>query len=167
MLIYTFFVKILGMEWTQSITALVSGCWCLLIFVTLNWSGKFLFKSIPWALVRPRTPLVLVKETGENHRPVASHWQTLSHNVVLSTPHHEQGSNSQMTFMSFIVGCLTEDFCEFALTELHTPVWYIVGKRRTSRIEIKMSSLCIVVTVFLNWCQKNIYKIEPLQNKRK
>jgi hypothetical protein len=23
---------------------------------------------------------------GENHRPAASHWQTLSHNVVLSTP---------------------------------------------------------------------------------
>jgi hypothetical protein len=23
---------------------------------------------------------------GENHRPVAGHWQTLSHNVVLSTP---------------------------------------------------------------------------------
>jgi hypothetical protein len=22
----------------------------------------------------------------ENHRPVASHWQTLSHNVVSSTP---------------------------------------------------------------------------------
>ena len=27
--------------------------------------------------------------TGENHWPVASHWQTLSHNVVSSTPHHE------------------------------------------------------------------------------
>ena len=29
--------------------------------------------------------VLLVKETGgpgENHRPVASHWQTLSHNVV-------------------------------------------------------------------------------------
>ena len=26
---------------------------------------------------------------GENHRPVASHWQTLSHNVVSSTPHPE------------------------------------------------------------------------------
>ena len=26
---------------------------------------------------------------GENHRPVASHWQTLSHNVVSSTPRHE------------------------------------------------------------------------------
>jgi hypothetical protein len=31
-----------------------------------------------------------VEETGvsgKNHRPDASHWQTLSHNVVLSTPH--------------------------------------------------------------------------------
>ena len=31
---------------------------------------------------------------GENHKPVASHKQTLSHNVVLSTPRHEQGSNT-------------------------------------------------------------------------
>jgi hypothetical protein len=31
-----------------------------------------------------------VEETGvpgENHWPVASHWQTVSHNVVSSTPH--------------------------------------------------------------------------------
>ena len=26
-------------------------------------------------------------ENGENHRLVASHWQTLSHNIVSSTPH--------------------------------------------------------------------------------
>ena len=35
--------------------------------------------------------VLLVEETGvpaENNRPVASHWQTLSHNVVSSTPHH-------------------------------------------------------------------------------
>ena len=34
-------------------------------------------------------PVLLVEETRvprENYRPVASHWQTLSHNVVLSTP---------------------------------------------------------------------------------
>jgi len=34
--------------------------------------------------------VLLVEETGVsgvNHRPVASRWQTLSHNVVLSTPH--------------------------------------------------------------------------------
>ena len=35
--------------------------------------------------------ILLVEETGENHWPVVS----LSHNVVLSIPHHEQGSNSQ------------------------------------------------------------------------
>ena len=27
------------------------------------------------------------RSTGENHLPATSHWQTLSHNVVLSTPH--------------------------------------------------------------------------------
>ena len=33
----------------------------------------------------------LLEETGvpgKNHQPVASHWQTLLHNVVSSTPHH-------------------------------------------------------------------------------
>jgi hypothetical protein len=43
--------------------------------------------------------VLLVEETGvpgENRRSVSSHWETLSHNVVLSTPLHEQGSNSQL-----------------------------------------------------------------------
>jgi hypothetical protein len=43
-------------------------------------------------------PVLLVEEIGgpgENHRSVASHRQTLSHNVVSSTPRHERGSNSQ------------------------------------------------------------------------
>ena len=34
--------------------------------------------------------VLMVKETGvpgENHRPVTSHLQTLSHNIVSSTPH--------------------------------------------------------------------------------
>jgi hypothetical protein len=41
----------------------------------------------------------LVEETGvpgENHRSVASHWQTLSHNVVSSTPRNERGWNPQL-----------------------------------------------------------------------
>ena len=49
--------------------------------------------AISWRLA------LLMEETGvpeENHRPVASNWQTLSHNVVLSTPRHERGSNSQL-----------------------------------------------------------------------
>jgi len=43
--------------------------------------------------------VLLVEKTGvprENHRPVASYWQTLSHNVVSSTPRHERDSNSQL-----------------------------------------------------------------------
>ena len=42
--------------------------------------------------------VLLVEETRvprENHRPVTSHWQTLSHNVVSSTPRFSGGSNSQ------------------------------------------------------------------------
>jgi hypothetical protein len=36
--------------------------------------------------------VLLVEETGENHLPGASHWQTLSHNVLSNTPRHEQVS---------------------------------------------------------------------------
>ena len=35
------------------------------------------------------------KSMGEIHRPVASHGQALSQNVVSSSPHHEHCSNSQ------------------------------------------------------------------------
>ena len=38
--------------------------------------------------------VLLVEET--NDLLAASHWQSLSHNVVSSTPHHEQDSNSQI-----------------------------------------------------------------------
>ena len=41
--------------------------------------------------------IFLVEETGvsdENHRTAISHWRTLSHNVVSSTPRHERDSNS-------------------------------------------------------------------------
>jgi len=43
--------------------------------------------------------VLLVEETRapeENHRPVASHKQTLSHNVISSTSRHEQSLNSQL-----------------------------------------------------------------------
>ena len=54
------------------------------------------FKNI--SVISWRTVLLL-EETGvprENHHPVASHWRTVSHNVVSSTPRHERGSNSQL-----------------------------------------------------------------------
>jgi len=42
--------------------------------------------------------VLLVEKTGvpgEKHRPAASHWKTLSHKVVSSTPRHERDSNTQ------------------------------------------------------------------------
>ena len=44
--------------------------------------------------------VLLVEETGvpgENHRPVASHWQTLSHNAVSSTLRHELAVHRRRT----------------------------------------------------------------------
>jgi len=38
------------------------------------------FSVISWQSV------LLIEETGENHWPATSHWQTLSHNVASSTP---------------------------------------------------------------------------------
>jgi len=53
-----------------------------------------------WSLTSLSTrSALLVEETrvpGENHRPVASHWQTLSHNVVSSSPRYKRDSNSQL-----------------------------------------------------------------------
>ena len=43
--------------------------------------------------------LLLVEETGipgENNRPVVNQEQTLSHNIVSSTPRHERHSKSQL-----------------------------------------------------------------------
>ena len=53
-------------------------CFLFVCFMVLNATFNNI-SVIYWRLV------VLVEETGEpreNHRPVASHWQTLSHNVV-------------------------------------------------------------------------------------
>ena len=56
--------------------------------------------------------VLLVEETGVpggNRRPVASYWQTLSHNVASSTPRHERGEhveeNIHITYDSCITHC--------------------------------------------------------------
>jgi hypothetical protein len=62
--------------------------WFMVFNTTFNNNSVVVWRSV-----------LLVEETrvsGENHRPVASHWETLSHNVASNTPRHERGSNSQL-----------------------------------------------------------------------
>ena len=66
--------------------------WLILWFMVLNTTFNNI-SVISWRSV------LLVEETrvpGENHWLVASHWQTLSHNVVSSTSLHEWVLNSQL-----------------------------------------------------------------------
>ena len=75
----------------------VNRCTCKLFVVKLVRVMVFIATSNNISMISWRSVL-LVEETGvpeENHRPVVSHWQTLSHYVVSSTPLHERGSNSQ------------------------------------------------------------------------
>ena len=65
-----------------------------------NWVGSM----VGWFMVLNATfynisviswqSVLLVEEPEDNRFPAASHSQTLSHNVVSSTPRYELGSNS-------------------------------------------------------------------------
>ena len=59
--------------------------WFVVFYATFNNISVISWQSV-----------LLVGETGGYHRPVASHWQALSHNVVSNTPRHERGSNSEL-----------------------------------------------------------------------
>jgi len=79
----------------QALTTAYSNCLMrddLVCFMVLNTT----FNNISAILWRS---VLLVEKTGvlgEIHRPVASHWQTLSHNIVSSTPCQKRGLNSQL-----------------------------------------------------------------------
>ena len=62
--------------------------WFMGFNATLNNISVILWQSV--------LSVVESGEPGENHRPLENYWQTLSHFVVLSTSHHEGGSNSQI-----------------------------------------------------------------------
>ena len=73
--------------------------------------------------------ILLVEETrvpGENHRSAASHWQTSSHNVVMSTP-HPSGIRTRNYHM-ITTTVTTSWFCEYR-TQWRLSKKYVVGTR--------------------------------------
>ena len=60
-----------------------SGVWYMMFNATFNNISVISWQSV-LLVEEPRVP-------GENHWPVASHLQTLSHNVISSKPRHENG----------------------------------------------------------------------------
>jgi hypothetical protein len=62
-------------------------CWVRIMVFNATFNN---ISVISWQSV------LLTELAGENHPHVVSYCQTLSHNVVSSTPRHEQGSNSQL-----------------------------------------------------------------------
>jgi len=73
--------------------------------------------------------VLLVEETEvprENHWTAASHWQTLSHNVISSTPHHEQDLITTL----MVIGTDCTDSCKSNYhTTTTTTTLYILWKK--------------------------------------
>jgi len=94
--------------------------------------------------------VLLVEETGvhgENHRPVASHWQTSSHKVVSSTPCHEWGSNSQLKWWWALIA-------------------QVVLNPTTIRSRPQFHSIKLVlITCVLRFTLQEGYRFEPTPNK--
>ena len=66
---------------------------------------------------------------GENHQPVASHWKTLSHNVVSSTPRHEQGLN---TWILVVIGTDCTGSYKYNYHKIMTTTVHVISDKYTS-----------------------------------
>ena len=98
----------------------------------------------------------LVEETGvprENHRPAASHWPTLSHNVVSCAPHHER----IVVMGTDCIGSCKSNYHSIMTT---TPPFWMYNKR------LLLSSNRHWIAVFGQIYNRNLIKsVENLSHK--
>ena len=85
------------------------------------------FSAISWRSV------LLVEETGgpgENHRPVASHWQTLSHNVVLCIEYTSPWTGFELTTL-VVIGTDCTGSCKsnyYPITAMMAPLQMVAER---------------------------------------
>ena len=117
-------------EWTSSSTAptyivaivfkmVYVGLWCLT-------SRSTIFQLV----VYRGDHFLLVEETEvpeENHRHVASQWQTSLHNIISSTPRHERDSSSQylVAIDTDCIGCCKSSYHTITTTTVPFNKWRI------------------------------------------
>ena len=94
---------------------------------------------------------------GKNRRPAASHWKTLSHNVVSSTPRHERDLNRTLE----VIGIDCTGSCEYnyhAITTTTAPHCIISSNQ-------SINQLVLVALIFLCFCPLcwllNLFKFLP------
>jgi hypothetical protein len=87
--------------------------------------------------------VLLVEETGvaeENHQPVASHWQTLSHNVVSNTPYMYIWVGFELTTLVMIGTDCTGSCKSWPLLppKVHVITMLIIKRKKTVNILINI-----------------------------
>jgi hypothetical protein len=93
----------------------------------------------------------LLEETGvpgENHRPLTSHWQTLSHDLVSSTPRHEQDGFELTTIL--VIGTDWTGSCK---SNYHTinPLIILLSFHHTHHYERLTMNVSCITTRGLQW----------------
>jgi hypothetical protein len=122
--------------------------WCLVWFMVFNATFSNI-SVISWL------SFLLVEETGvswEIHQPATSHWQTLSHNVVSSTPHLSRiRTHNVQIDVTLTIDKLIKSFLEMK-------IWIYLSESN-SRNYFYITVICNHLLLF--FCVKCILQVQP------
>ena len=99
--------------------------------------------------------VLLVEETGvprEKHWPVTSHWQIWSHNVVSSTPRHEQ-QNSDISFNDVQLFVINQGTQKDILQSCKN-LWSIICSNQLDRSGVYLTKYILIFTKILKDTKK-------------
>jgi hypothetical protein len=105
--------------------------------------------------------VLLVEDTGtpgENHRPAASHWQTLSHNGVSSTPH--LSGFDLTTLVVIYTDCIGSYKSNYHMITTTTALYTCIS----NGILCHQDNVLSIMTVLCGQCVRGMYnKLKEMQ----